>query len=147
MSVHTLTEKQQRRRTNERANKRGRRKLRVVKAVWPSRDLDYKRWIATLPCMICRIDFIRSAELFCRVARQFGIPVISPQLTSTEAAHSGPHGIGQKASDRTCLPLCRGHHREYQDSYHVLGVKFFEHHELDRDKIVTTLNKLYAETA
>lgn len=29
-----------------------------------------------------------------------------------EADHAGRRGIGQKADDRTCIPLCTKHHRE-----------------------------------
>lgn len=32
-----------------------------------------------------------------------------------EADHMGARGLGQKADDRTCAPLCTGHHRERTD--------------------------------
>ena len=32
-----------------------------------------------------------------------------------EADHMGARGLGRKADDRTCAPLCRQHHRERGD--------------------------------
>jgi hypothetical protein len=32
-----------------------------------------------------------------------------------EADHVGERGMGQKADDRTCIPMCTGHHRERHD--------------------------------
>lgn len=32
-----------------------------------------------------------------------------------EADHAGRRGIGQKADDRTCIPLCTRHHRARTD--------------------------------
>ena len=52
----------------------------------PERNPSYRSWIRLWPCLICG----RKAQ----------------------AAHQGPHGIGQKASDYTCVPLCYEHHSE-----------------------------------
>lgn len=35
------------------------------------------------------------------------------QRAYVDAAHVGPHGLSQKASDLSTVPLCRKHHREY----------------------------------
>lgn len=32
-----------------------------------------------------------------------------------EAHHAGPRGLGQRAHDRTSIPLCRKHHRAWHD--------------------------------
>lgn len=32
-----------------------------------------------------------------------------------QADHMGARGLGQKANDRTCAPMCRLHHRERTD--------------------------------
>jgi hypothetical protein len=53
------------------------------------RDEAYKRWIKTWPCLGC--------------GKRWGI----------DPCHTGPHGTGQKASDLTCIPLCRKCHREF----------------------------------
>lgn len=31
------------------------------------------------------------------------------------AHHAGERGLGQKASDLTCIPLCQEHHRNWHD--------------------------------
>ena len=67
----------------------------------PTRDEAYRRFIRTFPCVVC-------------------------QSRWTEAAHTGPHGLGQKSDDFSCIPLCREHHRTGQRSYHRLGRARFE---------------------
>jgi hypothetical protein len=58
-----------------------------------------------------------------------------------EAAHTGPHGLGQKSSDLSAIPLCARHHRSGDDSYHKLGPrKFAEVHQLNIPAIVGGLN-------
>lgn len=81
------------------------------------RDLKYLAWIRTLPCLIC--------------GRTMGI----------EAAHTGPHGVGQKSPDRSAIPLCARHHRTGRDSYHRLGPRVFERrHAIDIRAVVARLN-------
>jgi len=60
------------------------------------RSESYRRWVATLPCIVCRIEGY------------------------TQAAHPNHgRGLGQKASDLDCFPLCGprpghiGHHTEH----------------------------------
>lgn len=65
-------------------------------------DPEYRRWIMTQPCLICG------------------------STRCVEAAHTGPHGIGIKSDDKTCLPLCRICHRTGPQSYHKLGPRAFE---------------------
>ena len=38
-------------------------------------------------------------------------PLEKPATATEEAAHTGPHGLGQKSSDLSAIPLCRVHHR------------------------------------
>jgi hypothetical protein len=84
----------------------------------PIRDPWYKRFIRRLPCLCC--------------GRAWGI----------EAAHFGPHGVGQKASDLHTLPLCHLCHR----LYHKLGpVRFAEVHRLDVWGTIAKLNQFYRE--
>jgi hypothetical protein len=62
-------------------------------------------------------------------------------MRNIEAAHTGPHGLGQKSPDSTAIPLCATHHRTGIDSYHRLGArKFAEIHNLDIRAIVAGLN-------
>ena len=83
----------------------------------PCRDSKYLQWIRTLPCSVC-----------CTVR-------------NIEAAHTGQHGLGQKAPDSKAIPLCATHHRTGNDSYHKLGPRRFEQvHRLNIRKIIADLN-------
>ena len=83
----------------------------------PIRNPEYLRWIRTLPCAVCRA------------------------IRGVEAAHTGPHGLGQKSSDLSAIPLCARHHRTGLDSYHKLGPrKFAEVHQLNIPAIVVRLS-------
>jgi len=83
----------------------------------PVRNPEYLKWIRTLPCAVCRTK------------------------RGVEAAHTGPHGLGQKSSDLSAIPLCARHHRTGPDSYHELGPrKFAEAHRLDISAIVRRLS-------
>jgi hypothetical protein len=85
--------------------------------VKPVRNPRYLQWIRTLPCSVCQ------------TTRQI------------EAAHTGPHGIGQKSSDLYAIPLCRKHHRTGDNSYHRLGPRrFAEVHHLSIRAIVVRLS-------
>ena len=83
----------------------------------PVRQPAYLRWIRSLPCSVCGTN------------------------RTVEAAHTGPHGVSQKSSDRSAIPLCARHHRTGQDSYHKLGPRqFSEAHHLDIPAIVARLS-------
>ena len=83
----------------------------------PVRNSEYRRWIRSLPCCVCRTT------------------------RGVEAAHTGPRGIGQKSSDLSVIPLCARHHRTGDDSYHRLGPrKFAEVHGLNIPAIVAVLS-------
>src|ERR1022692_3181067 len=83
----------------------------------PARSPKYLAWIRTQPCLVCG------------------------STRWTEAAHTGPHGLGQKSPDTSAVPLCAKHHRTGNDSYHRLGPRQFgEVHCLDLAAIVRRLN-------
>jgi hypothetical protein len=85
--------------------------------VKPVRNPAYLRWIRTLPCSVCRTT------------------------RAVEAAHTGPHGMGQKSSDLSVIPLCAKHHRTGDDSYHRLGPRrFAEVHRVNVQAIVARLS-------
>lgn len=84
----------------------------------PDRDEKYLAFIRTLPCVVCT-----------KLA-------ITQQHAPTEAAHTGPHGMAQKAADDQALPLCARHHRLGNASLHRLGKLFWDFHKADRDKLV-----------
>jgi len=89
------------------------------------RDPEYLAWIRRHMCVACWPGIEGSALS--------AIPM--------EAAHTGPHGISQKASDHTCIPLCRRHHLELD---HQLGRAFWKKYGLNRLKIIAALRKQYA---
>ena len=83
----------------------------------PVRSPGYLEWIRTLPCSVCH------------------------RTRGVEAAHTGPHGLGQKSSDLSAIPLCARHHRTGDDSYHKLGPrKFAEVHQVNLPAIVARLS-------
>lgn len=86
-------------------------------AMKPSRDPKYLGWIRTQPCLICL------------------------STSQVEAAHTGPHGISQKASDRAAVPLCIRHHRNASNSYHSLGKNFGAMHGIDLHLVTRELNR------
>lgn len=40
---------------------------------------------------------------------------LGPCYGRVEAHHAGQRGLGQKAHDNTCVPLCTQHHRNWHD--------------------------------
>lgn len=79
----------------------------------PIRHPAYLRFVRGLPCAVS--------------GRNWGI----------EAAHTGPHGLRQKASDLDAIPLAREFHTRGKYSYHMLGrLKFEQYHGVLIDQIV-----------
>jgi hypothetical protein len=92
----------------------------------PERSAKYLRFIREQPCLVCSRD-----GFHCRV----------------EAAHTGAHGMGRKASDLDAVPLCAAHHRNLKDSYHNLGRQKFEAtHQLEIQKEIGRLRRLFDAT-
>jgi hypothetical protein len=70
--------------------------------VLPVRSESYRRWVASLPCIVCGLE------------------------GSSQAAHPNMgRGKGQKASDLDCFPLCStrmgtpGHHWEHDNLFEM----------------------------
>ena len=85
----------------------------------PVRDPKYLAFIRMLPCVAC-----------------------GKKKWRMEAMHTGPHGLGQKASDLDALPGCPSCHREL----HEIGpVKFQTRHRLDFPVLRTMFQKFYTE--
>lgn len=58
----------------------------------------------------------------------------------SEAAHTGPRGLGQKSPDEQCIPLCPDHHRHRRDALDVAGPKNFQAiHRIDIQHLVQRL--------
>lgn len=85
----------------------------------PVRDPAYLRFIRLLPCIAC-----------------------GRQKWGMQAMHTGPHGIGQKASDLDALPGCLACHREL----HQIGPEKFQlKHHLDFTALRTMFQHFYNE--
>lgn len=65
---------------------------RKTKYASRERDIDYMLWVKTLPCLIASLEGA------------------GPCSSVVEPDHVGVRGIGQKAPDDTCVPLCSTHH-------------------------------------
>jgi hypothetical protein len=65
-------------------------------------DPDYRNWIRQFPCCACG------------------------RLQGIEAAHTGPHALSQKGSDRSCVPLCERCHRTGRHALHRIGPVNFQ---------------------
>jgi len=58
-----------------------------------------------------------------------------------EAAHTGPHGLGQKSPDLSTIPLCVHCHQLDADSLHNLGPEqFASDHALDVPALIARYN-------
>lgn len=130
-----------------RKEKRKREKRRANNGRWPARDEKYKEWIRTLPCVVCwlRVGYsakewleeVRTLPPSTRIWRNFSLEL-------TECAHVGERGLGQTASDRETIPLCRVHHGHgYPESAHTLQKGFAAHHGIDISELVQALNAAY----
>ena len=84
----------------------------------PARDSGYREWIRSLSCVGCGSRW------------------------QIEAAHTGPDGgMSQKASDYSCIPLCRSCHTTGRNAYHRVGKEQFERsHGFDCAEVVRALN-------
>jgi hypothetical protein len=90
----------------------------------PPRDDLYKAWIREQPCLACDVG--------------------PSEYHPIEAAHTGPHAYGRKASDYSCLPLCVSDHRTGSKSYHNLGeARWLELHKIDLRAELLALHDLY----
>ena len=84
----------------------------------PVRDPEYRRFIRSLPCAACgKSRFI-------------------------DCAHTGPHGLGQKASDLDCIGLCaRSCHHEFDADPRGFAVKY----KIDIPAVIRKLNAFWFE--
>ncbi len=81
----------------------------------PVRDPVYLRFIKSLPCVACLTRW------------------------NVDPCHTGPHGIGQKSCDLSCIPLCRRHHRKFDASPR----QFAAEHRLNVPVLISRFNHFY----
>ena len=83
----------------------------------PVRDPKYLKFIRDFPCVGC-----------------------GTTRRQRDAMHTGPHGLGQKASDLDALPGCRECHRQL----HQIGpVKFQERHKITFADLIVMFQQFY----
>src|ERR1035438_8866768 len=97
------------------------RKPRRKERLGPSRDSCYRAWVRTLPCVACGSRW------------------------QSEAAHTGSEGgMSQKASDYSCVPLCRNCHTAGRTAFRRVGkLEFERRYGLDLALLVKALNIAY----
>lgn len=71
-----------------------------------------------------------------------GLHVCDGQI---EAAHTGPHGRGQKAADETALPMCVSAHQTGKYAHHRIGRKFWDSWLLNQEILISKHNRLFEE--
>lgn len=80
----------------------------------PARNARYRAWIRSLPSAASGIQ-------------------------PCQACHTGPHAIGQKASDYTCIPLTAEEHRQFDRD----PKGFAKQHGFDVPQLVQRLTRIW----
>ncbi len=70
-----------------------------------------------------------------------------PCVGPVQAHHAGERGLGQRAHDRTCIPLCLKHHQAWHDSGKPFAGWTKEERAAWAASHIERLSKLYAERA
>ena len=86
------------RRTPLRRTSRLRSKSKTKAYATRDRDVEHMLAVKGLPCALSGVDGAGRCE------------------GPVEADHAGPRAYGQKADDKTCIPLCTCHHRHRTES-------------------------------
>jgi hypothetical protein len=113
----------------------------------PGDNPEYLDWLRTWPCFVCLKRWHGSLQADCRAWYQ---ELFAPICGPTQAAHVGPHGMGQRCPDSEAMPLGQKHHLHLTagggpESHHTLGTKFWDFHNLNRDEVFELLHRLYRE--
>jgi hypothetical protein len=114
----------------------------------PERDPARLAYVRGLPCICCWLVAWRaSGRLYTAHLESVYMNCLNyavQQETRTEAAHCGPHGISQKASDEHTIPLCSWEHHQFgPHSAHRLGKGFWSYWGLDRGELLKELQTGY----
>lgn len=81
----------------------------------PNRSANYLGWIRKRACCVCSRN------------------------PPSEASHHGRRGMGQKASDFSCVPLCTTHHREWHTYGHFTRIGLNTHVDAELHVLRTAL--------
>jgi hypothetical protein len=84
----------------------------------PIRSFKYRAFVRAHPCCACH------------------------SRRQVEAAHTGAHGISQKAPDLDCVPLCLECHQVGRDALHHIGpIAFQRLHRISFQRIISELRE------
>lgn len=72
------------------------------------RDFPFMGFVKQQPCIVRELP----PFLFLDSAASAAKYKATPCSAVVEADHAGSRGIGQKAADNTCIPLCSSHHSQ-----------------------------------
>lgn len=107
--------------------KKERKRWAGIKQQRPERNAKYLAFARTVGCVVCAQSCIN-----CDLGWPVGIAYhvasngnrwACGQQTKSQACHMGPHGISQKASDYTAIPMCQAHHEKIGSSIKKLEAK------------------------
>ncbi len=87
----------------------------LYSATKPIRDPEYRRFVKRLPCLACLNTW------------------------NVDPCHTGPHGIGQKSCDLSCIPLCRSCHRDFDADPRGFAAR----HRINVPAVISRLNQFY----
>jgi hypothetical protein len=119
--------------------------------------MNYGQFIRLCPCFVCYDAFyawlLRQPHETQVMILEMGQDLQDGtagkiQQTRTEAAHLGfstsVRGLSQKYAGDELGPLCRGHHREFNDSHHAGTAVFWDKRPaLDRDSLLKMLYRIW----
>lgn len=91
---------------------------RLYQPAPPTRDPTYRAFVRSFLCVVCK------------------------SRRGIEAAHTGPHGISQKASDRSCVALC---HQEHRELHQIGPARFQDEHVIDFASLTVQYQELWNE--
>lgn len=89
----------------------------IYRSVKPVRSPEYRRFIKRLPCAACLATW------------------------NVDPCHTGPHGLSQKSSDMSCIPLCRRCHDAFDADPHGFAAR----HKMDVPALIKKFNSFYRE--
>lgn len=75
------------------------------------RDTDFMLFVKRQPCVVRELP----PYAFAGPGHVEAVKRATACGGRVEADHAGDRGLGQKADDDTCIPLCSSHHRERTD--------------------------------
>lgn len=107
------------------------RKLKPLRFNQVPQNPEYLKFIRTFSCILNGLQ--------CKAGLRQKLHVCSGQI---EAAHTGAHGLKQKAADETALPICSNGHRTGNCAYHKSARKFWAHWGIHRANLVQKFNDL-----